>query len=72
MYTNNSSLYLVRHNISASEAQIQCLLDSNKNLRISSVKMISGNIVALSGVRSALAHFQEECGLQNEEPNRSA
>jgi hypothetical protein len=68
---DTAPIYLMKHEISSSEAQITCGVDQNNKVRVASTKMISGKVIPLHSVRTALQHFAQEYEL-NEEPDQIA
>lgn len=59
--------YSVKHIPSKSESQVKCKLDKNKLPKLISVKLLSGKVIPLDGVKKALAKIQKDYG--RGEPN---
>lgn len=65
------NIYEATHKLSGSQVHIICGLGLDKQPKVSSIKMLSGNVIPLNGVRDALNHFKEEHE-SHEEPNQTA
>lgn len=68
--SHNKETYTVIHEPSASITQVICILDRNKEPRITSIKLLYGKVAPLSGVKQALQQFKQERACN--EPDQSA
>jgi len=53
-------LYLVKHKPSGSQIQVKCALDKKQNPKLLSVDLLSGKIIPLQGVKTALQKLKKD------------
>jgi hypothetical protein len=58
MQSNN--LYLIKHMETASEIEIECILDKHGVAKVSSAILLNGNVIPLRNVKRALEHYEEQ------------